>query len=94
MTDPKPMTGPEHVKEALRLADLADQKEHALPGGNGYYTPTDAQRDRWLMRAHLHANLARTAAMVDTRRFNDGTQIRSRSDEQAWHEVFAAGGGR
>ncbi|QKW15439.1 hypothetical protein [Verrucosispora sp. NA02020] len=91
MTDPKPMTGPEHVCEALRLAALADQKDHLLPGGNGTYNPTDAQRDRWLMRAHLHANLARTAAMVDTYRYSDTGEIRSQSSRNAWHEVFAVG---
>ncbi|MFF0822472.1 hypothetical protein ACFYUR_19085 [Micromonospora haikouensis] len=79
MTD-TPMTGPDHVREALRLADLADK-----PG----LGPSDEQRYRMLMRAHLHANLARTAAMVDAQLYIDGTSSRSGQSVDAWHEVFA-----
>lgn len=85
---PTPMTGPEHVAEALRLAGLAEQPYLDSPGGNGTYRPTDEQRYRMLMRAHLHANLARTAAMVDKRQWNDGSVTRSDKDEQAWHDTF------
>ncbi|MFI6228689.1 hypothetical protein ACIBCR_15410 [Micromonospora echinospora] len=88
--DPKPMTGPEHVREALRLADYADQEEWPLPHG-GYERPTDEQRYRKLMRAHLHANLARTAALVDARHWNDGTVSRDRAEQEAWHRVFSVG---
>lgn len=82
------MTGPDHVREALRLADLAEQQHIDLPGGNGACTPSDEQRHRLLMHAHLHASLAHTAAMVDSRRYNDGTVSRDRQVERAWHEVF------
>lgn len=82
------MTGPQHVREALRLADLAEQDHIPLAAG-GTYTPTDEQRYRLLMRAHLHANLARTAAMVDAHRFNGGEEHRDADTRRAWHDVFA-----
>lgn len=80
------MTGPEHVHEALRLAGYAEQEKWATEWGE--FTPTDEQRDRVMMRAHLHASLARTAAMVDTIRWSDGSIARRSQEQDAWHEVF------
>lgn len=77
------LTGPQHVEVALHLADLAEQP--TWDDGE----PTDEQRYRMLMRAHLHANLARTAAMVDTTRWGDGTEHRDGDTRRAWHNVFS-----
>ncbi|WP_328344679.1 hypothetical protein [Micromonospora sp. NBC_00421] len=80
------MTGPEHVAEALRLADLAEQ-----PHWDDLADPSDEHRYRMLMRAHLHANLARTAAMVDGKRYSDGTRSFESRDgwqREAWHKTF------
>lgn len=82
-TDRTNLTGPQHVELALQLADLAEQR--TWEEGE----PSDEQRYRMLMRAHLHANLARTAAMVDGRRFDDGSVRQSADVRRAWHEVFA-----
>lgn len=84
MTDPKPMTGPQHVREALRLAALAEASTW-----DGVNAPSDEQRYRMLIRAQLHANLARTAAMVDSQWYSGEVESRSDSDRDAWHEVFA-----
>ncbi|MEV5211273.1 hypothetical protein AB0K35_27755 [Micromonospora sp. NPDC053740] len=77
------LTGPQHVELALQLADLAEQP--TWEDGK----PSDAQRDRMLMRAHLHANLARTAAMVDGQRWNDGSVSQNDDVRRAWHDVFS-----
>ncbi|MEV1013837.1 hypothetical protein AB0I89_24090 [Micromonospora sp. NPDC049801] len=85
MADDLPnLTGPQHVEEALRLADLAEQ-----PTWDGVNRPSDEQRYRLLMRAHLHADLARTAAMVDAQWYSDGTESRSDTDRDAWHNAFS-----
>ncbi len=78
MTDPTPMTGPQHVQEALRLSDLAQGQNSELAQCN-------------LIRAQVHAILANTAAMVDKRRYNDGSEVRDHGQEDAWHRVFAVG---
>lgn len=87
-----PMTGPDHVREALRLEALAEKEKWA--DSCGYpFDPTDAERDRALMRAHLHASLARTAAMVDATTWGAGSSggprtYRDRATQDAWHELF------
>lgn len=77
------LTGAQHVKEALRLADLAEQ-----PMWDDV-VPSDERRYRMLMRAHLHANLARTAAMVDNHRYSDGSVSQDVDTRRAWHRVFS-----
>lgn len=77
MTDQTPMTGPDHVREALRLSREA--------GSTGDRDLAQVKA----LRAQVHATLAQTAATVDKKRWNDGSVTRSRQDEQAWHKVFA-----
>ncbi|MFG2046068.1 hypothetical protein ACGFIW_01390 [Micromonospora sp. NPDC048935] len=78
------LTGPQHVKEALRLAEQAEQ-----PTWDGVNRPSDEQRYRMLMRAHLHANLARTAAMVDSHHYSDGSVRQDGDTRRAWHQTFS-----
>ncbi|MFB6392682.1 hypothetical protein [Polymorphospora lycopeni] len=90
----EPVTGPEHAAEALRLGKLANARywdrtdrwadnPNAIPGGSRY-EPTEDERYRMLVTAHLHASLARTAALLNAAEVRPGsTWIR-----QAWNKVF------
>lgn len=86
------MDGPEHVREALRLAELAEQERWETNAD-----PSDDERHRMLLRAHLHASLARTAALTDSTTWSswsnkDGMDVkrtyRDRATQDAWHEQF------
>lgn len=89
--DSKQMTGPAHAREALRLADQAEQTTLPLQHG-GSYIPSADERHRMLLRAHLHASLARTAALTDVFVYRDGkgntTAQRGQATQDAWHELF------
>lgn len=82
------MTGPDHAREALRLAEHSKRPTWTLPQSGAEYTPTEDARHRVLMEAHLHASLARTAALVDSESYSDGTVHRSNAARIEWHDLF------
>ncbi|HJT94750.1 MAG TPA: hypothetical protein VJ777_22910 [Mycobacterium sp.] len=82
------MTGPEHAQKALDLVEYSKREKWPLEHG-GEYTPTEDERHRVLLEAHLHASLARTAALTDVETcYADGITRRARSTENEWHEFF------
>lgn len=81
--DPKPMTGPEHVREAMRLATLANAEKWPMAHGD-FDRPTEDERHRALATAQIHATLAQTAALFDAARY----AAQPGEVHMGWAEVF------
>lgn len=82
------MTGPQHAREALRLAEYSKQPAWTN-ADNQPHTPTEDERHRVLTEAHLHASLARTAALTDAIVWaGEGPLHRTRDAQNAWDDTF------
>ena len=69
------MTGPEHYREAERIADYAE--DHAIENGAEWYANAMAA-------AQVHATLANAAAAAFY-----GFMGATQADEKAWREVLS-----